>query len=64
MTRKNKRWSAEVTQPSDALDLESNVFRKRSAREIAHSLKRSAEARRSSQRDAAAVGDVDVELLY
>lgn len=44
MPRKSKRWSAEVTKHSDALDLESNVFKKRSAREIARSLKRSAEA--------------------
>ena len=44
MTPKSKRWSAEVTKHSDALDLESNVFKKRSAREIAGSLKRSAEA--------------------
>ena len=38
-----KRWSARVTRESDALDLESAVFKKRSAKEIARSLKRSAE---------------------
>src|SRR6185312_5919428 len=38
-----KRWSANVTHHSDALDLESNVFKKRKASEIAKSLKRSAE---------------------
>jgi hypothetical protein len=42
-----KRWSAEVSKHSDALDLESEVFNKRSARQIALSLKHSAE---SSQR--------------
>jgi hypothetical protein len=38
-----KRWSARVTRASNALDLEPGVFTKRSAREIARSLKRSAE---------------------
>ena len=41
-----KRWSAEVTEHSDALSLEENVFKKRSARQIAESLKRSAEQSR------------------
>jgi hypothetical protein len=40
----NKRWSGEVTRTSNALDLEEGVFKKRSARHIAASLKRSAEA--------------------
>ena len=39
-----KRWSAEVTEHSDALDLESEVFKQRSARKIARSLKGSAES--------------------
>ena len=38
-----RRWSARVTRESDALDLESAVFKKKSAKEIARSLKRSAE---------------------
>lgn len=37
-------WSQEVTQHSDALDLEHDVFKKGSARQIALSLKRSAES--------------------
>jgi hypothetical protein len=40
----NKKWSAEVTVHSDALDLEPNVFTKESPAEIAESLKRSAES--------------------
>src|SRR5213075_1386991 len=40
---KNKRWSARVTKHSNALDLEPKVFRSRSQRKIALSLKRSAE---------------------
>jgi hypothetical protein len=39
-------WSAEVTETSDALTLEKNVFTLRSARGIAQSLKRSAERSR------------------
>ena len=39
----SKRWSRDVTQKSDALDLEANVFSKDTARSIAQSLKRSAE---------------------
>lgn len=38
-----ERWSAEVTQESDALDLEEGVFRKGRPADIARSLKRSAE---------------------
>jgi hypothetical protein len=38
-----KLWSANVTHNSDALDLESSVFKKRKASDIAKSLKRSAE---------------------
>jgi translation initiation factor 2 alpha subunit (eIF-2alpha) len=37
-----KRWSARVTKQSNALDLEPKVFRSRSPRKIALSLKRSA----------------------
>ena len=40
----SKRWSAQVTAHSDALDLKNNVFRIRNPRQIALSLKRSAEA--------------------
>ncbi|HET9782294.1 MAG TPA: DUF3175 domain-containing protein [Candidatus Dormibacteraeota bacterium] len=39
----NRRWSRDVTENSNALDLESNVFNKESPRAIAQSLKRSAE---------------------
>src|SRR4051812_508696 len=39
-----KRWSGKVTRESHALALEDGVFTKRSAKAIAASLKRSAEA--------------------
>lgn len=39
----DKKWSGEVTRNSNALDLEEGIFTKRSPREIALSLKRSAE---------------------
>ena len=47
---KGKRWSAEVTEHSDALDLEEHVFELDDPRHIAASLKRSAEE--SSRRKA------------
>lgn len=48
---KSRRWSAEVTRRSDALDLERSVFRSKNPHEIALSLKRSAE--RSKRRKSA-----------
>jgi hypothetical protein len=38
------KWSGDVTRNSDALDLEPDVFKQASPRDIATSLKRSAEA--------------------
>jgi hypothetical protein len=46
-----KRWSHEVTEHSDALDLESGVFTLRDPKEIAASLKRSAEASQRRKAD-------------
>ena len=43
-SRRTKKWSAEVTARSDALDLEPHVFNKEDPAEIAESLKRSAES--------------------
>jgi hypothetical protein len=40
---KARRWSGKVTQRSDALDLESDVFKGKDPHRIASSLKRSAE---------------------
>jgi hypothetical protein len=42
--KKARRWSARVTRESNALDLEKGVFTRSSPREVARSLKRSAEA--------------------
>jgi inorganic triphosphatase YgiF len=39
----DRKWSGKVTETSDALDLEEDIFKSRSARRIAASLKRSAE---------------------
>ncbi|MGE5263570.1 MAG: DUF3175 domain-containing protein [Acidobacteriota bacterium] len=43
---KSKQWSGRVTQTSNALDLEQGVFAKGDPRDIARSLKRSAERSR------------------
>lgn len=37
---KTKKWSTEVTEDSDALDLKENIFESKQARKIAESLKR------------------------
>jgi hypothetical protein len=42
-TRKGRRWSARVTKHSNALDLQPKVFRSTNPRQIALSLKRSAQ---------------------
>ena len=44
--RTARRWSRRVNETSDALDLEAGVFKSRSAKTIASSLKRSAEQSR------------------
>jgi len=50
-TATSRRWSARITATSNALDLESGVFTKRSAREVALSLKRSAERSKRRKTD-------------
>ena len=47
----SKKWSAEVTRHSDALDLEQNVFESDDPHKIALSLKRSAERSRRRKSD-------------
>jgi hypothetical protein len=49
--RGGRRWSARVTRESDALDLKTGVFSKRSPKAIALSLKRSAERSRRRKSD-------------
>ena len=46
MATSKRRWSRRVNQTSDALDLDKDVFKQRSPRAIAASLKRSAERSR------------------
>lgn len=50
-TLATKRWSQDVTQHSDALDLERGVFTLKDPKEIAASLKRSAETSRRRKAD-------------
>ena len=50
-TKKAKRWSQPVTERSNALDLEEGVFAKDAPRDIAKSLKRSAERSRRRKSD-------------
>jgi hypothetical protein len=46
-----KRWSQEVTEHSNALDLEKGVFKLKDPKKIAASLKRSAEASKRRKAD-------------
>ena len=59
-----RKWSARVTQRSDALDLEHGVFTKRSARQVAQSLKKSAESstRRTSSPFRSAMSMLNFEI--
>ena len=50
--RKASRWSRRVTRESNALDLEKEVFKKANPKEIARSLKRSAEHSKRRKTDA------------
>jgi len=49
--KKQSKWSKRVAETSDALDLEAGVFTKEDPREIARSLKRSAEQSRRRKSD-------------
>ena len=49
--KKTKRWSQRVTETSDALTLEQGVFKMKTPRAIAASLKRSADASRRRKSD-------------
>lgn len=49
--KEGRQWSQHVTETSDALDLESGVFRRESPRAIASSLKRSADRSRRRKAD-------------
>ena len=46
-----KRWSRQVTESSDALDLDSGVFSREDPRSIARSLKRSADRSKRRKSD-------------
>ena len=48
---RGRRWSARVTRESDGLDLDRGVFTKRDPKQIAASLKRSAERSRRRKAD-------------
>ncbi len=61
---RKRKWSARVMRTSDAMDLESGVFRKRSAKQVALSLKRSAQAshRRKSSPFRSAMSMLNFEI--
>jgi hypothetical protein len=63
-TKSAGKWSADVMKRSDALDLENGVFTKKSARQVALSLKRSAQAsqRRKSSPFRSAMSMLNFEI--
>jgi hypothetical protein len=62
--RPGRKWSAKVTETSESLDLEEDVFKSRSAKRIAASLKRAAEHshRRKASPFQSAMSGREVEL--
>ena len=62
--RATNRWSAKVLETSNALDLEPGIFKQRSARAIATSLKRAAETshRRKSEPFRSAMSMLNFEI--
>src|SRR5215475_3655772 len=62
--RSPRKWSAGVMARSDAMDLETGVFKARSAKQVALSLKRSAEAshRRKSSPFRSAMSMLNFEI--
>ncbi len=62
--QKNTRWSARVMAKSDAMDLKPGVFKLKSARAVARSLKKSSEAsdRRKSSPFRSAMSMLNFEI--
>jgi hypothetical protein len=61
---KPHRWSQRVSQHSDALDLEPQIFAPGSAKRIAQSLKRSALRSHRRKAEPYRLGAVDAHVLY
>ena len=58
-----EKWSQDVTEHSDALDLEEGVFTWNDPKRIARSLKSLGGKEQAAQGKPAAIGDVDAHLL-
>ena len=61
---KTRKWSADVTENSNALDRERNIFKSDSPIEIARSLKEFGGAEPAAQIDAVPFSHVDADVLY
>jgi hypothetical protein len=51
MAKQQEKWSADVTEHSNAMDLEPDIFESKDPKQIARSLKRSAQASRRRKAD-------------
>ena len=61
---RKRRWSAEVTKHSDALDLEDDVFRSKDPRKDRAFVEKLRRTERPAQKHALSIRDVDVEFLH
>jgi hypothetical protein len=61
--KSKQKWSQKVTDNSDALDLKGGVFKQRSAKKIAASLRHSPR-RAPAKGNPVPIGHVDVDLLH
>jgi|GEM_PF-3024317 hypothetical protein len=59
-----RKWSQEVTEHSDALDLDDDLFRQDDPKAIALSLKRSAEHSHRRKGHAPAIGNGHADFLH
>ena len=64
LLRKNNKWSKQVSENSNVLDLESGVFSLQDPKKIAESLKRSAEQSERRKRNTLPIGNEHAKLLY
>ena len=63
MKTKKKKWSAEVTKKSDAMDLKKNVFKQSSPKKIAKSVNSLRRSQQTSENNPQAFRHVDAFLL-
>ena len=59
-----RKWSARVMQTSDALDLQSDIFKSKDPNKIARSLKTLSRVQQKKERYIISIGDVHAQFLH